>query len=496
MNESLGNVGQTIEYCESTVGQSEICLDSIRELATAMQAGELQSLIILGGNPVYDTPADLQFRAALAKVPLTVHLGQYDNETSSRCTWHIPQAHPLESWGDTRGIDGTASIIQPLIAPLYRGITAAELVNSIGGNPPATSYDLVQNHWRTHHADAGRSDEFQSYWETAVHDGVVAETTSASRQVSVRQDLASVIGPGLSTAAKPIQREEITLAFCPDASVWDGRFANNGWLQELPRPLTKITWDNPALIAPTTANRLGLRSGDEVEIAVAGSAIELPVFVLPGQPRDVVALSLGYGRQRSGRVGNGVGTDVYPLRSSAGMWYQSGATVRKTGRTRLLAATQHHHLMEGRHLIRAGTLEELRANPQRPGFMAVGHEPAADASLYPTYAYEGNKWGMVVNLSACIGCEACVIACQAENNIPVVGRDQVARGREMHWLRIDHYYEGDPDDPMSFHQPVMCQHCELAPCEPVCPVGATTHSSEGLNEMTYNRCVGTRVLFK
>jgi molybdopterin-containing oxidoreductase family iron-sulfur binding subunit len=275
--------------------------------------------------------------------------------------------------------------------------------------------------------------------------------------------------------------------------VWDGRFSNNGWLQELPRPLTSLTWDNAALISPAAAEAAQMNAGDIVEIVTQQGALRLPALIVPGQPANVITLHLGYGRDRAGRVGNHVGTNGYPLRRSNARWHLEGAALRSTGESYPLAITQHHHVMEGRDIVRAGTLQQFLENPMHPSFMTAGHhEPISEATIYPDYEYKGYKWGMVINQSACIGCGACVVACQSENNIPIVGKDQVWRSREMHWLRIDHYHEGPPENPHHYHQPMLCQHCERAPCEPVCPVAATTHSSEGLNEMTYNRCVGTR----
>ncbi|MEX2317057.1 MAG: TAT-variant-translocated molybdopterin oxidoreductase [Pirellulales bacterium] len=493
INDALGNVGQTVEYREPAAARPELQRASLHSLVAATQAGDVQALVILGGNPVYDAPADLNFAAALSAVAFSAHLSPYDDETSARCGWHVPQAHPLESWSDTRAADGTASIIQPLIAPLHGGRTVQELLNALLSDEPVRGYDVVRAYWRRWHAETGRGGAFDAFWQTALHDGVVAGSASRARAVTIRPAaISEETARAYVQARVDLAGKRVHLAFRPDASVWDGRHANNGWLQELPRPFTKLTWDNAAHISPAAADQRQLKTGDVVEISGGAAKIEIPVFVVPGHPADVVTLFVGYGRERAGRIGNRVGTDVYPLRTSAGMWFAAGATLRKTGRTQRLAAAQHHHLMQGEHLVRAGTIAEYAANPEHPAFMAAGHEPAADSSLYPKHEYNGYKWGMAVDLSKCIGCSACIVACQAENNIPVVGKDQVARGREMHWIRIDHYYEGQSANPASYHQPVMCQHCELAPCEPVCPVAATTHSDEGLNEMTYNRCVGTR----
>jgi molybdopterin-containing oxidoreductase family iron-sulfur binding subunit len=494
MNAALGNVGQTVAYRRGPLARPELQIESLRSLVTAMGTGEISVLIMLGGNPVYDAPADFKFAEALAGVPTSVHLSEYENETSARSTWHIPAAHAFESWSDARAADDTATIIQPLIAPLHGGKTAHELVNVVLGDAAATSYDTVRNHWQSLHADLGRGDEFDAFWKTALHDGVVAGSAQpAVQQPALRSDFAAVIAEQTIAAAPTATgRGALSIVFQADASVWDGRFANNGWLQELPRPLTTLTWDNAAHIGRQTAAEHELTTGDVVEITVGGASIEIPVFITPGQPEETITLQLGYGRERAGRVGNGVGVNVFPLRTSGSMWFAEGATLRKTGRRHAFAATQHHHVMEGRHLVRAGTLAAFLADPEHPAFMSTGHETETHNSLYADFKYDGYKWGMAIDQSKCIGCNACVVACQAENNIPVVGKVQVARGREMHWLRIDHYYEGEPENPATYHQPMLCQHCELAPCEPVCPVAATTHSSEGLNEMTYNRCVGTR----
>jgi molybdopterin-containing oxidoreductase family iron-sulfur binding subunit len=401
--------------------------------------------------------------------------------------------------------------VQPLISPLGIGKTSHEVLAALFGNPTASSYEIVRAYWLSRLGETGSSaDVANRNWQQALHDGVVANTSSPTVQPTMRGDFAAALGEqlihplpsgeGRGESASPVsphpnplpKGEGISIVFRPDYAVWDGRFANNGWLQELPRPVTTLTWDNAALIAPATAETLQVETGDVIAVTVDTATIELPVLVAPGQPANVVAIHLGYGRERAGRVGNRVGTNVYPIRFSSGLWHVRNADVRSTGRTRQLAVTQHHHLMDGRNLVRAGTYAEFAEHPEHPAFMFEGHASAEAASMYPDHKYDGYKWGMVINQSACIGCKACVVACQAENNIPIVGKSQVLNNREMHWLRIDHYYRGSPENPAHFHQPMLCQHCELAPCEPVCPVAATTHSSEGLNEMTYNRCIGTR----
>jgi MoCo/4Fe-4S cofactor protein with predicted Tat translocation signal len=491
INETLGNVGQTVDYYPPLAARPVDQLASLQDLVAAMRAGEVQSLVILGGNPVFDAPADLRFVEALAKVPHSVHLSQYNDETSAHCAWHLPEAHLLESWSDTRAADGTASIVQPLIEPLFRGKTVHEVVAALLGNPQPVALDLVRDYWKSQLGQTGGGSNFQQQWQRALHDGIVAGTSASPLSVRVSANWATAAAPQIAAAAVP-SNDQLQVVYRPAPALWDGRFANNGWLQELPQPFTKLTWDNAALVSPETAAAHALASGDVVEIAVGDPRVEIPVFVVPGHPVETVTLQVGYGRTTSGRIGDGVGVDVYPLRKSDAMWAAS-ASLRKTGRTHLLATTQHHHLMEGRHLVRTGTLAELAADPAHPEFMRVGHQaPPPEVTMYPPHPYEGYKWGLAVDLSKCTGCSACVVACQAENNVPIVGKDQVSRGREMHWLRIDQYYSGETANPASYHQPVMCQHCELAPCEVVCPVGATTHSDEGLNEMTYNRCVGTR----
>ncbi len=492
LNNTLGNVGQTVEYYPRTEAKPEVQGESIRDLATAMQGGEVSALVILGGNPVFDAPADLEFTAAIERVPYTVHWSLYDNETSEACLWHLPAAHLFESWSDTRSADGTASIVQPLIAPLYGGKTIHEMLAALQGDPAQGGYEIVRGYWQSQHNSAGQSQSFDTYWRTALHDGVVAGTASTPATVTLRPELAAEAVAAINDLPAAAADASLQIVFRPDPSVWDGRFANSGWLQELPRPFTKLTWDNAALVSPALAEERSWKNGDVIEIAVGGKSVALPVFVVPGHPRQTITLNLGYGRRRAGRVGDGVGVDVYPVRTTDRMWFATVEKAEASGRTHELATTQHHHLMDGRHLVRAGTLDEYQADPEHPAFMYVGHSDHPLASMYPEKTYDGYKWGMVVNQSACIGCNACVVACQAENNIPVVGKEQVATGREMQWLRIDNYYEGSTENPANYHQPVLCMHCELAPCEVVCPVAATTHSDEGLNEMTYNRCVGTR----
>jgi len=524
INAALDNVGATVAYTAPVEAEPVDQAQSLRELVEDMSAGQVNTLIILGGNPVYNAPVDLNFRQALRNVDLRVHLSLYEDETSEECHWHVAETHDLEAWSDARAFDGTVAIVQPLIAPLYDGKSAHELVAAMLGQAGGSGYDIVREYWRGQNL----GDEA---WRQALHEGVVADTALPAVNVELQ--------PGFAEAAgAPAQGEGgLELNFRPDPTVWDGRFANNAWLQELPNPLTLLTWDNAALLSPRTAvERLGLAvadpqnltdadlealsrsNGQLIELRYRGQTVRAPVWITPGHADNSVTVHLGYGRRRAGSVGSGVGFDAYALRTSDAPWFGAGLEIGVLGEQYPLATTQTHHSMENRHLVRVASFEEYLENPNwvrefdvlheaEEGEAAAGEQEAAGEegaaeqghvveqppSLYPEYDYsEGNRWGMLIDLNACIGCNRCVIACQAENNIPVVGKDQVLVSREMHWLRVDRYYEGNIDEPATLFQPVTCMHCEKAPCEPVCPVAATSHSAEGLNEMTYNRCIGTR----
>ena len=447
----------------------------IAELAADMHDGKVDTLLILEANPVFDAPADLGFAAALARVPLSIQVATHVDETAQLAAFHVPALHQFELWGDARAFDGTTTIIQPQIRPLVPGYSAAEMVDLLVGALAFDAHGAVQHYWR-----ARTDGDFDTAWTGWLRKGVVENTAAADTPTTLRADFAAALPkpPAAATAAG------ITLLLRPDAFLRDGAQANNGWLQELPRPLTRLTWDNAALIAPATAKRLGIAADGLVEIAAGSSGkVRLPAMVLPGQAEDVVTLTLGYGRRAIGAVGEGVGSDVGALRSRAALWQIAGATVTAGGRYQL-ATTQHHHTMDGRDIVRSVAVDHLPKTAEAP----------ERASLYPPHRYDGNAWAMAISLSSCIGCGACVAACQAENNIPVVGRDEVMRGREMHWIRVDRYYGGHGNDDTAdiLFQPVPCMHCEDAPCEVVCPVGATVHDSDGLNAMVYNRCVGTR----
>ncbi len=492
LNTYLGNTGATVSYFE-TRDAALPSLGSLASLVAAMQKGAIQTLVVLGGNPVFDAPADLDFASAMAKVPQTIALGHAVDETSVQATWHVPRAHYLESWGDARAVGGTLSVVQPLILPLFGGKTAVEVLALVAGGAERSGYDVVRETWSPILGETG----FDSRWNRVLHDGLLAGSELPEVVPELAgQPLAGLgrLGAGGASAGPAgasADAGDLEIVFLPSASLHDGRFANDGWLQELPDPLTKLTWDNPALVSFGTAQTLGLASGDVVRLDYAGRSIELPIWLLPGMTDGVVALTLGYGRSHSGRVGSGVGFNAFTVRTSGAPGFDRGVSVTRLGRTYPLSTSQEHGSMEGRPLVRESTLTEL----QSPS--AAAAEPAETArhfSLWTEHAYDqGHQWGMTIDLNSCIGCNACMVACQSENNIPVVGKAQVAKGREMHWIRVDRYFSGEPSgNAEAVFQPVPCMHCEDAPCEQVCPVAATVHDREGLNVMVYNRCIGTR----
>jgi molybdopterin-containing oxidoreductase family iron-sulfur binding subunit len=492
MNEALGNVGATVTYSAPIAASPADGAASISELVAEMKAGKVDLLVILGGNPAFTAPADLGFADALSKVTTAVHVGQYHDETAERCHWHVPEAHFLESWGDARAFDGTVSLIQPLIAPIYEGRTAIEILAVMNGTPGQSAMELLKTYWEANastvrDASGKPPANADGFWRRALHDGFISGTSSLQGAM-----LPVPPAPAAAAPASPVGAGGLEIVFRPDPNILDGRYINNGWLQELPKPLSKVTWDNVAYLSVNTANRLGVANDDVIEVTSGGASASMPVFVLPGTADDVVVVHFGYGRRRTGRVGTGLGSDTFPLRTAAAPWFAGGAQVTRTGRKHPLASTQNHFAMEHRHPVRVVNAAEYRSNPK--AVLEQGHNrPSDKLTLYPHYEYTGHKWGMAIDLNACTGCGVCVAACVAENNIPVVGKSQVQRSREMHWIRVDTYFEGDPAHPEgTFHQPVPCMQCENAPCETVCPVAATTHSDEGLNDMVYNRCVGTR----
>jgi molybdopterin-containing oxidoreductase family iron-sulfur binding subunit len=488
MNAALGNVGKTVFYTDPVLNFTSNQNDSLKELITDMRAGKVELLVIIGGNPVYDAPADFGFSDALknSNVPLRIHLGQHNNETAELCHWHVNEAHYLEAWGDTRAYDGTVSIVQPLIAPLYGGKSALELLAPFAGQGEATGYALVQNYWKSKHPGV----DADMWWRKSLEQGWIDGTTSQPKTVSVKN---TNFPASTSTANQGVE-----IIFRPDPSIYDGQFANNGWLQELPKPMTKMTWDNPLLMGPKMAERMGVNKMDMVRVELQnGKHLDLPVWIQAGHPDNSVTVFLGYGRTRSGRVGNEQGFNTYSLRTSEAPWIVPGAKVTKIAGKYTLATTQGYQTMEVdddlRRLVQTATLEEYKKeanfNEDAPKDNEILYN---ETRREATALHEPYAWGMAIDMNACVGCNTCIIACQSENNIPVVGKEQVNRGRHMHWLRVDAYYQGDRDNPKAYFQPVPCMQCEDAPCELVCPVGATTHSTEGLNDMIYNRCVGTR----
>lgn len=591
MNFALGNVGVTVNFIEPLQPFADVPqIDQLRQLVQEIDSGAVKMLVFVGGNPAYNTPADLKlnidrFRVGSddtqgSKVPLRIHLGHYQNETAELSHWHIPEKHFLESWSDARAFDGTASIIQPLIQPLYDSKNANEFVQLfVRENYDKKDFDIVKENWqkqgiagapraaattatgtnnqqpifnqnqlnsseqrpengnqnqapatstangkqmtetpRNRAANPGGGNvnppaaiSFEDGWRKAIHEGVIPNTTSKAKIVTVNAGF-------MNQPTAPVT-DGLEISIRPDPSVYDGRFANNGWLQELPNPLTKITWDNVALVSPNTAARLGLneavkadeQSGgaqgttffntkggnlfsDLVTLKMNGVEVgkPVPMWIAPGQPDDVITIYMGYGRTRAGRVGTDLGYSAFNAQSSNALYSGAGELV-KTGEQKTVASTQIHFNMQSEkradEILRVWDVEYFNTDPEK-----IGHqEDHYPDSMYPRYEYTGNKWGMTVDLNSCVGCNACVIACQSENNIPVVGKEQIERSREMHWMRIDTYYGGEPANPTGPHfQPMLCQQCELAPCETVCPVHATVHSAEGLNDMVYNRCVGTR----
>ncbi len=475
INAALGNVGQTVQVMEGVEADGGHSLD---ELVSDLNGGHVETLVILGPNPVYTAPASLNFKDAIRRARLVVRLGQMFDETSRYSHWHVPEAHYLETWSDCRAFDGTTTIQQPLIVPLYGGKSTHEIMSILLGKPDQSSHDIVKTYWQSQ----DKSGNFDTFWQTSLHNGWV--NGPKSRVINAKGPVSL---PSLSAA----QTGSIEVVFRPDPTIWDGLYSNNGWLQELPKPQTKLTWDNVVLVSPKDGVKLGIGSKDIVQVAVGGKSIEGPVWISPGSPEGSITIAFGYGRTASGRVGNGIGYDAYSIQGSNSPFSAAGE-IKKTGKTFRFANVQETQVMAGRAPVRAADLSEYQQHPDFPTMEEEYRPLSPDVNLYKPWPYNGYKWGMAIDLNLCTGCSACIIACQSENNIAVVGKDQVARGRHMHWIRVDRYYHGNMDEPEVYNQPVPCMHCEQAPCEVVCPVAATVHSNEGLNEMVYNRCVGTR----
>ena len=586
INAALGNVGKTVMYIKSIEARPENEIERFSKLVEDMNAKKVELLLILGGNPVYNAPVDLDFAAALEKVPLRIHLGQYQDETASRCHWHIPESHLFESWGDARGYDGTVTIMQPLIAPMYGGRSALELIAALGFHDQPDQKDgsddkkgknddkkdkeddkkdaavsqkdvsdysglgIIRAYWKKW-SDGQKTKnglDFDHFWHNSLRDGVVAGT---SRAAADKTNLTANWAGKDSIKSGATEGNEI--CFRTDPNIHDGRFANNAWLQELPKPVSKLCWENAAIMSEATAKKLGLSASPRwtagergrmevqyVEITLNGRKVKAAAWPQPGHVDDSVTIYLGYGRDRSGRVGSGAGFNAFSLRASNALWTASGLEIKKIDENTFLACTQAHHSMEDRKPVRRLSIDDYGDKKKLENAMAPAvasdhydlikqnvpgpnervelerhpethkhddhqhdeHPHEHDKRMQPLTLYpdtnkdaQHRRWAMAIDLTSCIGCNVCMIACQAENNIPVVGKTEVTRGREMYWIRVDRYHEGDPNDSeglKTYFQPVPCQQCEKAPCELVCPVGATTHSADGLNDMVYNRCVGTR----
>lgn len=490
LNEKLGNVGKTVFYAEPVEFHPQNQLNSLRGLTDDIKSGVVKTLIVLGANPAFTVPADFDFTTLIAQIPRSIYIGTDFDETAALCTWHAPQAHYLESWGDAKSFDGTVSLQQPLILPLYGGKTVYEILGAMSHQQPIQDdYEIVHEYWRK----KNQWTDFEKEWRRAVCDGFIANTSSKEKKVSLNTE--AILKAAANGKTEGTNSEtNLELVFRPDPSVWDGRFANNGWLQECPKPVGKLTWDNAVIVSPALAQRNRLANNDVVELEMNGRKLRGPIWIQPGQAENSVTLHLGYGRRKIGRVGTGVGFNVNSLRTSETFWRGSGLKITKLNEQYLLVATQTHHNLQSpaRQVYREANLDEFRSDPQVIK-TSIESPPNAE-TLYDTreYKYDGYKWAMSIDLTTCIGCNACLMACNAENNIPVVGKDEIHRSREMHWIRIDTYYQGSLDQPELSHMPVPCMHCEHAPCELVCPVEATVHDHEGLNLQVYNRCVGTR----
>ncbi len=504
INEALGNLGKTLIV--SNQPSNPLPSDQFgdfKALVADLNAGKVDWLVILNANPIYDAPADLNFGSAFGKAKVMAHLGSHYDETGHEAHWHIPAAHYLEYWSDARAYDGTVSIVQPMIDPLYGGHTAHDVFQSLLNEPMLSSYQAVRQTWQP-----VIKGDFETGWRKALHDGWIADTASSGPAK-----------PGAGVAFHgavpvPAPKDSIEIIFRPDPNIYDGRWNNVGWLQELPKPVTSLSWDNAAIMSGATLTKLKLEEDDIVEIAVGNGRVKAPVIVAPGHPDNSVTVYLGYGREFSGRVGSGAGFNAYLIRNSWAPFYTTGSLRKIEGKWGIAITKSHYqdkrgpellgqgtggNSLEGdealgpRGIIRYATLEEFKANPNFAHEGDTHETPSRDTSLFPNWTYAApTAWGWSIDMNSCTGCNACIVSCYAENNIAVVGKQQVRIGRNMQWLRIDSYFEGDLAAPRAHFQPMACQHCENAPCEQVCPVGATLHTPEGLNVMVYNRCVGTR----
>ncbi len=494
INAALGNIGKTIVGRKLSAKPAQ----TIAELAKDITDKKVKTLVIVGGNPVYNAPSDLNWPELQKSVPTVIRLGHGEDETSHLSHWNAPLAHYLESWGDGLAADGSYMSVQPMILPLFGGWSELDLLAKIAGQPKPAGPELVQETFKA----VAKPQDFTVAWAKFLHDGFLADSAAQSVALAFNGGAAGTFVADKS-AFPALAEDAYEVVFTGCAKVDDGRFNNNGWLQEIPDPITKITWDNAAMISPATAKKLGVEDNDIIEITVEKRSLKVAVIKAPGHADGSISIALGYGRTVVGRVGKGTGFDAYPLRTTAQLYFVTGATAKATGDSYPLALTQEHWALEGRggDLTREATLNEYKADPDFAKTMGMDAHIPANVSLYTNpplnsaASLDPHAWGMVVDLNTCIGCSACMVACQSENNIPIVGKEQVMEGREMHWIRTDRYFASTDEndaDPEMVSQPMMCQHCENAPCETVCPVNATVHSEDGLNVMAYNRCIGTR----
>jgi len=494
LNAALGSVGSTL----IVQPRRSIPSSNINQLAGKIRSGTIRTLIILGGDPAYNAPADLNWPALQSSVPNTIHLAQHPNATSKQSTWSIPGTHYLESWGDALASDGSYLSIQPMIQPLWDGQSQLDLLSKLLGQPKPIGPGLIRDTFTQRTNLSG--EKLDQAWNDFVREGfLTASTTTLAPRTPNLNSVAGLLSRVENSAAEDISSLEFN--FIQSGAVDDGRYANNGWMQEWPDPMTKLTWDNGILMSQDTAKSLGLKNeiikgilvADVVQATLAGRSIEAPALIVPGHANFSVSLPLGYGQEELGPVAKGSGFNAYCLRTSMTDYHGVGLQLKKVGKTRELAVTQEHQVMEGRDLVREATVSEFQQNPAWVKTVGMDAHIPKNQSFYPNPKLDGqHQWAMVVDLSTCTGCNACVTACTAENNIPIVGKDQVMKGREMHWIRVDRYFTGEPDAPESVSQPIACMQCENAPCETVCPVNATVHNEEGLNVMAYNRCIGTR----
>jgi molybdopterin-containing oxidoreductase family iron-sulfur binding subunit len=503
INEALGNVGKTVFVSsDPAIPLPGDQLGYFKDLVADLNAGKVDWLVILNANPIYDAPADLNFADAFNKANIVAHLGSHYDETGHQAHWYVPAAHYLESWSDARAYDGTVSIVQPMIDPLYGGHTAHHVFQALLNDPMVSPYDAVRETWKP-----VIKGDFEAGWRKALHDGWIADTAYAKGS-------ATGAAKSASSVPAPTPKNSIEIIFRPDPNIYDGRWNNVGWLQELPKPVTSLSWDNAAIVSGATLTRLGLEEDDIVELSVGNGRVKAPVIVAPGHPDNSVTVYLGYGREFAGRVGSGQGFNAYLIRNTWAPFAATGSIRKLDGKWGTAITKSHFQDQRGktfgeqgqgnnsleadealgpRGIIRYATLDEFKANPNFAHEGDGRDTPPRDTSLFPNWEYnEANAWAMSIDMNSCTGCNACIVSCYAENNIAVVGKQQVRIGRNMQWLRIDSYFEGDLSAPRAHFQPMACQHCENAPCEQVCPVGATVHTPEGLNTMVYNRCVGTR----